>query len=506
MLATLRNAHPWRELSATLLTCAIALSGCGEKTEPPPAEPATTATVQEPAEPAPVVTQTSWAPEALEELLAPIALYPDLLIGQILAASVNSQEVLDGGNWLLQNEGLTGGALEAAAQSVGFGPAMRALMHFPSVVDMMCQQIEWTRQLGSAFTSDQQAVLQAIQRLRAQAAAVGNLTSTPEQQVETITEADQVIIEVKPAEPEVVYVPEYDPEAVYTEYYGTGGYYGVYGARLLAFGVGVIIGRAIRDDWCYPFWGYGAIYLGPRPFYPPAYAYRPHYGGTFRPAVGYSPPPGYRHSHVNADVRVDRNVVANNARYYDRFANDRNLQRGATRSPLAGTRQAATRPAAPRPQPAQPRVTQAAGQESWRGQSTYAGQRDPVADEAFRQKSAEAAAFAQARRAAAASGTLPGGVHAPPANLSEVRNARVDRGYGDSTRVSSGDAGRVAAAREARDSTPITYGSKRTASRDNAFSGASREGNGSFERAASARGHASARQSGRVARGGGRGR
>ena len=496
MLATSRNANPMRAVAAGLLTVAIVVAGCRQKTEPTPAEPAATATAQQAAEPAPVVTQTSWAPDALEELLAPIALYPDLLIGQILAASVNSQEVLDGGNWLLQNEGLAGAELDAAAQQVGFGAAMRALMHFPSVVDMLCQRIEWTRQLGSAFSSDQQAVLDAIQRLRAQAAAVGNLTSTPEQQVETISENDQVIIEVKPAEPDVVYVPEYDPEAVYTEYYGTGGYYGVYGARLLAFGVGVLIGHAIRDDWCYPFWGYGAIYVGPRPFYPPAYAYRPNYGGAFRPAVGYTPPPGYRHSYANINTKVDRSVVANNAKYYDRFSNDRNLQRGGTRSPLAGTRQAATRPAESRPAAAPPRAAQTAGQDSWRGQSTYAGQRDPAADEAYRQKAAEAAAFAQARRAAAASSALPG-THLPPADLSEVRSARVDRGYGESTRAPSREAGRVVATREV-----TSASSTRTQNRDHAFSGASREGNGSFERAASARGHASARQGGRGARGG----
>ena len=70
------------------------------------------------------MTQASWAPDALEELLAPIALYPDPLLGQVLAASVNSQEVLDSGNWLLQNQNLTGDALDAAAQKAGFGPAM----------------------------------------------------------------------------------------------------------------------------------------------------------------------------------------------------------------------------------------------------------------------------------------------------------------------------------------------------------------------------------------------
>jgi hypothetical protein len=131
-----------------MAACTTLFAGCKSKQEQPagapvagaaaPGEPAAAV----PAGPAAPVTQTSWAPDALEELLAPIALYPDQLLGQILAASVNAQEVLDGGNWLLQNQNLKGNDLDAAAEKAGFGPAMRALIQFPSVVDMMCQQID----------------------------------------------------------------------------------------------------------------------------------------------------------------------------------------------------------------------------------------------------------------------------------------------------------------------------------------------------------------------------
>ena len=124
--------------------------------------------------------------------------------------------MLDGGNWLLENQDLKGDALDAAAQKIGLGPAMRALVQFPTVVDMMCQQMDWTRQLGGAFTSDQKAVLDAMQRMRAQAAQVGNLKSTPQQKVETKTENNKTIIEVKPADPTVIYVPQYNPQVVYT--------------------------------------------------------------------------------------------------------------------------------------------------------------------------------------------------------------------------------------------------------------------------------------------------
>ena len=104
-------------------------------------------------------------PEQLDKLLAPIALYPDALLMQVLAASVNSQEVLDGGNWLLQNKSLQGDQLNSAAKGAGFGPAMMALLHFPETVDMMCSEIDWTKQLGEAFTANQSAVLDAVQRL-----------------------------------------------------------------------------------------------------------------------------------------------------------------------------------------------------------------------------------------------------------------------------------------------------------------------------------------------------
>src|SRR5271169_868868 len=80
-------------------------------------------------------------PDQLDKLLAPVALYPDALLMQVLAASVDSQEVLDGGNWLLQNKTLQGDQLDTAAKSAGFGPAMIALFHFPQVVDMMCSEI-----------------------------------------------------------------------------------------------------------------------------------------------------------------------------------------------------------------------------------------------------------------------------------------------------------------------------------------------------------------------------
>lgn len=499
---------------AALVACGILIAGCGSETEqaatPPTSAPESAATLpattaaapQTPAPvvPAPAVTQASWAPDALEELLAPIALYPDQLLGQILAASVNSQEVLDGGNWLLQNENLKGDQLDTAAEQAGFGPAMRALVQFPTVVDMLCQQIDWTRQLGSAFTSDQKGVLDAVQRLRAQAAEVGNLKSTPQQTVETKTENNKVIVEVKPADPKVVYVPQYDPQAIYTTpppppapapattttttQSGTVSTGAAVAGGLLAFGVGVLIGSALDDDdYCYPHWGAGAVYYGPRPFYPPAYVYRPVYGPAFRPAYHYAPPPGYRYSYNN--VNINRNIVVNNNNYYNRFTNNQNLRVGSTQSPLGATRQTATRNLSGQ--------TAAANRaENWKGQSTYAGTRNPATTQRLNQ-AAGTRPGTQARTTERPVGGSGGtrnpalsGNRAQTHDLQANRSQHVDRGYGESTRTASRDTSKVS--RPAQTQTPVGSSATR---RDNAFSGAHTQGSGSFDRSASARGHAS---------------
>ena len=463
--------------------------------------------------PAPAITQASWSPDALEELVAPIALYPDQLVGQILAASVNSQEVLDAGNWLLQNQELKGDALDAAAQKAGLGPAMRALVQFPTIVDMMCQQIDWTRQLGSAFTSDQASVLDAVQRLRAQAQQVGNLKSTPQQTVETKTEDKKTVIEIKPANPQIVYVPQYNPQVIYTtpppaapapvSSSGTVSTEAAVVGGLLAFGLGIAIGNSMNNNsYCYPHWGVGAVYVGPRPFYPPAYVYRPVYGPAYRPAYGYAPPPGYRNGYNNVHVNGDVNVNVNN-NYFNQFNNNNDLRRG----------------------PNNPSTLPANG---WKGQTSYAGARNPPAQagrgNAGLPKAStypSAGNLANTRPAAGAGGVggtpartqgTPGGSSRPgtgaatasnrlpnqagngnrmapstpqqrPANPAATRAPPTDRGYGSSTP----GAGRPGSAGSAARPTPAPA----TAGRgDRAFSGAG-NGDGGFQRSASARGHAS---------------
>jgi len=532
------------KLVLALLAGTVAVSGCGSRTQQQ-APAATAATESQigttepasaaPASPAEAVTQASWSPDTLEKLVAPIALYPDQLVGEILAASVNSQEVLDAGNWLLQNQNLQGEALDSAAQKAGFGPATRVLVQFPSVVDMMCQEMDWTRQLGAAFTSDQTGVLDAVQSLRAQAAQVGNLKSTPQQKVETKTENDKTIIEVQPANPQVIYVPQYNPQVVYTtpppppppaSTAGTVSTGEAVAGGLVAFGVGMLIGSAIHsDDYCYPHWGAGAVYVGPRPFYPPAYVYRPVYGPAFRPATGYVTPPGYRYAYNNVNVNRNVNVnVNNNSKYFNQFNHNQNL-RGATQSNLSRA--------------SENNLGGATRNPGWKGQSTYAG---------AHASPAQTARFNQATGRPVTPGlsgsSSTGGRHSTPGSdrvggtgstqnpalasnrtastglgqnragsaAGEGRGPAQDRGYGTSNRGTGGGgfgAGRNPGGAGATANSSRGGGSAVGSSapqRGGAFSGAGEPGGGGFERAASARGHASVGGAGLGGRGGGRGR
>jgi len=309
--------------------------------------------------PPPTDAAATWAPTALDELLAPIALYPDVILAQVLAASTNAQEVLDAGNWLLDNPSLTGDALTKAAADADFSPSVQALVHFPTVVDMMCRELDWTRQLGDAFSADQPAVLAAVQRLRAQAADVGNLKATPEMAVEKQVENDKQVIVIQPANPQVVYVPQYNPTQVYappsqtmttTTTTDTVSKSDAVLGGVLAFGAGVLIGSLLNDNdhdnyYCYPNWGYGGVYYGPRPYYPhTTFVYAPRYPG-YRPAPYYRPPVAYpyqynRYGNTNVNINVNNN-------YFNRFEGNRNrVTAYQPRSPLAQPRTVA-RPTQP---------------------------------------------------------------------------------------------------------------------------------------------------------------
>jgi hypothetical protein len=347
-------------LGLGILAAALAVSGCSKKEEAPAAgAPASTGSA------AAGTAAGNWTPEALEELLAPIAIYPDVVLGHVLAASTNPQEVLDAGNWLLDHQDLSGTEIDAEASKLGLSPSVKALLQFPEVMDMLCMQIDWTTELGEAFTADQAAVLDAVQRLRAQAKDVGNLASSAQLKVETETQEGKEVITVAPPSPEVVYVPKYDPVAVYAPPPATippPSTVSVVGAApgttvttqgsttvvmapatttttttqetghstealittgLLAFGAGILINEAFDDDWddYGPNYYHGGMYYGGGPYYPPPpYMYRPPYGGGYYPSHGYNRGNNYRHSFN------DNTIIVNNGGndYWKRNGRGRN--------------------------------------------------------------------------------------------------------------------------------------------------------------------------------------
>jgi hypothetical protein len=265
---------------------------------------------------------SSATPQQLDKLLAPIALYPDALLMQVLAASVGSQEVLDGGNWLLQNKTLEGTALDAAAKSAGFGPAMIALFHFPQVVDMMCSEIDWTKQLGQAFTASQSAVLDSVQRLRLQAKQAGNLQTTPQQTVVTQQAGTQQVIVIQPTNPQIIYVPQYNPVVVYVA--PTPAQPAPSGV-LIAFGVGMAVGAMFSsNNYYYPHWGYGGgVYYRGGPWVVHHYAYRPVYGPNYHRATLYYRPPNYAYAY-NRPYPGNAHYNSNN--YYNSYRGNTNIQ------------------------------------------------------------------------------------------------------------------------------------------------------------------------------------
>jgi|HubBroStandDraft_4_1064222.scaffolds.fasta_scaffold06232_3 hypothetical protein len=261
------------------------------------------------------------SPEQLDKLLAPVALYPDALLMQVLAASVDSQEVLDGGNWLLQNKTLDGTQLDTAAKSAGFGPAMIALFHFPQVVDMMCSEIDWTKQLGAAFTASQSAVLDSAQRLRLQAKQAGNLQTTPQQTVVTQQAGTQQVIVIQPANPQIIYVPQYNPVQVYVAPAPAQPATGL----IVAFGVGVAVGAMFSsNNYYYPHWGYGGgVYYRGGPWVVNHYVYRPVYGPNYHRATLYYRPPNYAYAYNRP---YPGNVHYNSSNYYNNYRGGSNNQ------------------------------------------------------------------------------------------------------------------------------------------------------------------------------------
>jgi hypothetical protein len=153
--------------------------------------------------------------EEIEQLVAPIALYPDSLIAQILMASTYPLEIVEAARWVKANPNVKETALEEAMQKQKWDPAVKSLAAFPQVLAMMNEKLDVTQKLGDAFLAQQKEVMDAIQRLRVKAQAAGNLKSGKEQTVSTEQQAGTTVIKIEPASPQTVYVPTYNPAVVY---------------------------------------------------------------------------------------------------------------------------------------------------------------------------------------------------------------------------------------------------------------------------------------------------
>ena len=195
------------------------------------------------------------APQELDSLVAPIALYPDPLLAQTLAASTYPLEVIQLQQWMNNNKSLQGKALADAVAKQPWDPSVQSLVEFPDVVQRMAGNIQWTTDLGNAFLAQQSDVMGAVQRMRAKAQGTGNLKTTAQSVVKTETvSSGQQVIEIQQANPDVVYVPSYDPTVVYgpapVEYpYYPYTYPGYVPGTALMWGTGIALGAAAWGAW-----------------------------------------------------------------------------------------------------------------------------------------------------------------------------------------------------------------------------------------------------------------
>jgi len=298
--------------------------------------------------------------QALDKLMGPIALYPDPLLAQVLACASSPQQVTDVDAWLkMQDKELQGSKLQEAATAKGFDASFAAIVLFPDVLDTLAMNIPWTTEVGKAFVSDQKAVLAAVQRLRKQAQTVGNLKTTPQQEVKVETQEGQQVIVIQPANPQIVYVPVYNTQVVYTtpppppekEKDDSD----AAAAALLGFMAGIAIGVAASDPYPYGWgaWGVGwhsstVIVTGGAWRIPPGgrYGYaRPVPYGGYRAPTNINAPTRNVTNNVNVNVDRSNNINSGN--------NSRNNSATAKPSTQPSNRSSAQQPTSkPSTQPA----------------------------------------------------------------------------------------------------------------------------------------------------------
>ena len=294
------------------------------------------------------------SPERLQRLVAPIALYPDSLVAQILAASTFPEQVVEADRWVQAHPDLTGEALGRAVDQQPWDPSVKAIAAFPSVLGNMDKNLSWTSSLGDAYYNQQQDVMDAVQVMRRRAEESGNLKTTPQQTV--TTQGATVIIE--PASPDVVYVPAYDPWLVYGDpivaWPGWYPYPGIwFGGPYLSFGIGFGIGWFGGFGWGWDHWGcdwhnryaiydHDRYYSRSRTFYNRSNFYRDR-----ERRVGVRNRPGAAARSFNGNRQATRGYTGPRGRSGVRSGAFRS---GAATRPFSGNRQAARGYSEPRGQ------------------------------------------------------------------------------------------------------------------------------------------------------------
>jgi hypothetical protein len=215
---------------------------------PPTTQPA----AQQNAAPAPEAPKIS--KDQLDSLVSPIALYPDPLLAQTLAASTYPLEIIQLQQWLAKNPKLKDKALAEAVAKQNWDPSIQSMAALPDVVKQLAENVAWTSDLGNAFLGQQADVMDAVQRMRAKAQGAGNLKASKEQKVETKQIEGKTVVVIEQADPKVIYVPAYNPAVVYGPpvYPYPAIYYPPYVAgRAVAFSAGVALGAAWNGGWGY---------------------------------------------------------------------------------------------------------------------------------------------------------------------------------------------------------------------------------------------------------------
>jgi hypothetical protein len=237
-------------LSVGLLVVALGAPTFGQAPQSPRQYPAQAPPAGVPQQP---TTQPLMPPQQLDDLVAPIALYPDPLLGQALAASTYPLELVEADQFVQQNSNLHGQDLMNLARQQNWDPSVQAMVAFPDVLTLLTRDVRWTTDLGNAFLAQQQDVMAAVQRMRVRAQSNGRLSSNAQQTVTDQTQNGQNAVVIEPANPNYIDVPEYNPQYVWGS--PAWGYYPPLWYPPVAYGFG--FGPDIYLSGFFPGWGFG---------------------------------------------------------------------------------------------------------------------------------------------------------------------------------------------------------------------------------------------------------